>query len=526
MKIFTSIFAVMAMALPMAAAEPGTVISEQPDGLGTEYDMHYSGFYYGLNGFEFVEDQVLTTTIVKGDDGCVYFEDMFAFMPAGTWVKGDVDADGVITVKLPQTIGGGVSDKYGRSWQDLEVFYSADAENELPVPVTNPEQNCLTFITQEDGSIIMQELGEGYALSVNDYSSDYPDGMWMGMSLTSITYQELSGDYSLITPPENLQTKRYSYITRGMGTDKNDPADFGYRITIGFDGDDVYIGGISLDIPQIWVKGRREGNRIILPNNQPMGSMGGVYKVMLQYCEKNPKAYGGYSLMPNETEFVFIYDEATDTFSTEDPSVIILVNGGGADKINYLQMITDPTLIYQPEAKGTPMAPWGMTFYRRGGGQNFDTLDFNLPLISTDGVLLERENMYYRLFIDGEHFEILDIDFDSGVDMWDIPYNFDRYLIVCNRMNTAHEMGIRIDGYDTLGIQSINIWDGVEYASEIVTLDTNGVKEIDGVTQSEVVTEEYYTLDGQRMFRPVSGICLKHVVRVDGTVEVTKHIVR
>ncbi|MDE6010384.1 MAG: hypothetical protein K2F87_02905 [Muribaculaceae bacterium] len=530
-RIFTLFLLSLAMCLKAMATSdgPADIITEAPGGTETEFDMFYSGFFYGLEGLEDFEDQVLTTTIVTGDDGCYYFKDLFAFMPGGTWVKGESSTQGVVKIQFPQTIAGGTSDKYGASWQDMEVFYWSGSETEIPKPVADPDLNSITFVIQQDGTWIMDELPEGYSVGVQDYSSDYPEGMWMGFAITAVTYVPSNGTFGPIQPPADLEYKRYSFITPGMGTAKTDLVDFGYRVSIGFDGDDVYIGGLGLDIPSVWVKGRREGNRVILSNNQPMGVMGGVYNVMLQYAEKNPRATGGYALLPEDTEFVLIYDPETDTFTTEDPSIIVVINAGGLSTIKYLQMLEDLEFIYQPEAKGVPRNPWDMSLYlRTQTGGNFDTLDFNLPLISTDGVLLERENMYYRLFIDGEQIEILDVDFDSGVDMWDIPYDFDRYLIVCNRMNTAHEMGIRIDGYETIGIQSVNVWDGVEYAGDVVTIDVAniGVEDLPADTSAEIIREEYYTLDGRRLAAPAKGIVIRRIVKSDGTVEVSKIMLR
>lgn len=511
--------------LNVTAATPGEPIMEQPAGTETEIDLFYSGFYYGLSGLEYVEDQVLTTKMVTDDEGNVYFQNLFAFAPGGYWIKGKMETETTIEVQLPQTISLSDHDKYGKSWQDLNVFHTEDIDNVVPEPVQKPEDNRLVFSIDKDGAINMPPFKDGYSLGLTDYSTDFPDGMWMGFSITWMAMEKSTGLYSYVTPPEGLVTKRYSYITQGMGVNPEDPKDFGYRMAFGFDGDDAYIGGISLDIPGAWIKGHREGNRVILPNNQPMGSAAGAYRVMLQFCKKDPVAYGGYSLLPADAEFVFLYDEATDTYTTEDKDVIILVNAGGTDKIYFLQMITDPTLVYQPEAKGVPMDPWGMRFFpREKTGDNFDTLDFNLPMVTAEGVLLERENMFYRLFIDGDHFEILSEEFDSDQDMWDIPYNYDMFLIVCNRMNTAHEMGIRIAGYETVGIQSVNVWDGVEYTSNIVEISTSGVDQIEADRAPESV--EYFTLDGLRVGDNARGLVLKRTRYTDGTVGFSKHMAR
>ena len=517
-RFFTSLL--LTAALAASAQAPGTVIYDQPEGDAVDYDMHYSGFYLNRDQIDYVDDNVLTTTLVMGEDGYLYIKNIFAFMPTDTWVKAEVTDDNRVELQLPQTIYYENDEDYGESWLDLNIFYPESPEESIPEAVSDPTINRLVFNIADDGSLVLNPLGEGYSLSC----ISQPDNMWMAFSITDITYSE-AAEPGLVTPPQGMTGKKYSYITWGMGNKESDPKDFGYRMEFIFDGTDVYIGGMSLDMPDAWVKGRLEGEKIIIPGNQPMGNYGGIFDVFLQYCKADADALGGYSLLPSSTEYTFVIDDKAGTIKPGDPDVIIIINAPD-DKhpIRFLQMLDDPELLYQPEPKGTPMPAWKMRWLERIKGENFDLLDFNLPMISTDGVLLDRKNMYYRLYMDGDHYEILDEDFDSGVDMWDIPYDFNRYLIVCNRMNTAHEMGIRVSGYDSLGIQSVNVYDGVEYESEIVTVYVDGSSS--GIIEAagpDVESEQLFDLNGRAVTgEAAGGIFIRRSIMSDGSVRHSK----
>lgn len=510
-KLFTTL-ALSGIALAASAqTTPGVAVTEQPEGFPMEYELTYSGYYVSMD-LEYVTDQKLATELVMDTEGGLWFKDMCPFFPMGTYVRGQMTFDNTVEVQLPQTYIVDQGDDDEEIVFDLQVFKMNDEG--MPEPVEDLDKNLLIFDYQDDGSLKLRDLEDGYSIGLNRTDM----GMWMGFSVTAMTYAEGAGT-QLVTPPDGVSGKEYSYITWGIGNTPEDPKDYGYRVEVAFDGDDVYFRGLSLDLPKIWVQGKRDGNRIIMPNNQPMGNVS-VLTVTLQYCKEDSEALGGYSLLPEDTEFVWIYDEEKGEFTTEDPSVIIIFNTMQNGDIKFLQMMESPVLTYQPDMSGAPMAPWGMKFFARNATSNFDLLDFNLPQITDEGVLLPRENLYYRLYIDGEQMEILDEDFQCGEDMWDIPYSFDRNLIVCNVMNTAHEMGIRIDGYDSVGIQSVNKYEGKEYASEVVTYTLNSGVNL--TEASEVESEQLYDLNGLKADGRQGGIYVKRTQFTDGTVTYTK----
>lgn len=61
-----------------------------------------------------------------------------------------------------------------------------------------------------------------------------------------------------------------------------------------------------------------------------------------------------------------------------------------------------------------------------------------------------------------------------------------------------------------------------DYPFELIAIDGNTHSVLPPSTASTPLTTQYYTLDGQRLAQPRSGIVIRHTVYTDGTVEVRK----
>ena len=75
---------------------------------------------------------------------------------------------------------------------------------------------------------------------------------------------------TLITPPENLSTDTYRFTATALINGEAETSNYDEQVTIGFDGDDVYILGLVRECPdEFWCKATKneEGNYVI-PANQ------------------------------------------------------------------------------------------------------------------------------------------------------------------------------------------------------------------------------------------------------------------
>lgn len=510
-----------------SAEAPGEVIYEV-DGAAMPMDRLSSGFYVYAD-VEYYENVRTSTEFVFGNDGYVYIKDIMSMLPFGSYIRGEVDPETfAMKFQFPQTIDN--DDDY--EWYDINVYYAQDLMAEMPT-VVDAEKNYITFNYMDDGSIVMEELPEGCFIGV----TMQPYDMWGGMAETAISLVEPTGGKETVTIPEGADIKRFSYITYGVGQyDPSRKPDFGYRVDVAFDGDDVYFRGLSSDDASICFKGTRQGNLITVPNNQFLGILSGVYEVYVMFGHKDAEAYGGYALLPENTVMTLNYDEQAGTITLADPEIVMFFNlqpNNNPNNIYYLQMFEDLKLTYQPVASGAPAAPWGLYFSPITSASSLAIFDFNLPVLNADGVVLERENMYYNIFLDNELWELSAEDFNIPETLVNVPYGYKSSQIVAPKTGTFHELGFRVEGFETIGVQCFNVWDGVTYSGPRATININtGEVTFDEPTsglaapaaEGRVVSEEYFDLSGRHTAAPSHGLCIKRTVLDNGTVTFTKVI--
>ena len=510
------------------ASAPGEVIYEV-EGAVMPMDLVTDGFYV-YTDVERYSDMRSPSEFVFGNDGYVYIKDFMAMLPYGSYIRGEVDPDTFeMKFSFPQTIDN--DEDY--EWTDVSLFYENGFPEDMPLPVED-DKNYITFIYGDDGSITMQPLPEGCFIGVNMQPYD----MWAGMAQTSASLVEPADDREVITIPDGVTGKKYSYITYGSGQyDPKRTPDFGYRVEVAFDGDDVYFQGLSMDDASICFKGKREGSKIVVPNNQFLGVLSSVYEVNVRFGHPDADAYGGYALSPDDTVMVLDYDEEAGVIKVDDPEVVMFFNlspNNNPNGIYYLQMFEDLHLAYQPDASGAPLDPWGVSYYE-GGGSSLSLFDFNLPLVNADGVLLERENMYYNIYLDGELWPLSEEEFNIPETLEDVPYLYRSSQIVSSKINIFHELGFRVQGFDKIGVQCFNRFDGVVYPGALATLDvatgevtyTSSTSAVEGVGAAmEAVSTEYFDLSGRRVAPSAKGILVKRMVNSDGSVSVVKEVIK
>lgn len=500
-----------------------------PQGTTVDYTKTYSG-YFAYMSLEHIVNQEVSAQIVWGENNDVYFADIISMMPIGSYVKGEVN-DNVITVKLPQLTG---YEEYEYDGEEYVSIYGLtllkgevsgvgeDAEIVMYEPV---EGECqISFTISDDGTITMDPLEENYALGLT-YDEGYGEEMWFGFAEYEMKFTPKTGEEF---DPATLPTTPYSYLTSGYDTPATPEPEFGHKINVAFDGDDIYFIGISIDEPSWWIKGQRDGNKVIVDNNQKMGTLMNTYTVSLMFAKRDPEAYGGFSLLPADTQFVFNYDEEKNVFTTDTPEVIMLVNAL-PDQIYYLTMLEDPTFTYQPNAAGNPRDPWNFAFFDYYDKIGYGVFDFYLPIVSTDNVLLNRDNMYYQIYIDGEVQELDAAQYGLPEDTENVPYNFDKNAIVCSKISSYHEMLVYVEGFETIGVKLFNVYDGVTYESNLVELnmETGEVSGLNNIAaDANVVSETFYDLSGKKVSKPANGIFVKRVVLDNGTVKNIKCVVK
>ncbi|MBQ9556566.1 MAG: dockerin type I repeat-containing protein [Muribaculaceae bacterium] len=313
-----------------------TVIENQPDG---ELKLYYrtggvvrevekaSTPEEGESPYELVyEEQDGTIGVVFGADGKVYFQHPVSWSYYDGWIEGTLSADGkTITVPMGQYIA--YTHSLEMAVQVAAFLYDETAGTYL----YEPSVTELIYTINDDGSIKQEDTDEYIILGTMNRA--------FGEQFQYLDYEWLqAGDYASVYipaaeqplfPPEDLVTESF-YLT----TANNDGAEWealNTTVRMGFDGDNVWLQGISKYLPSAWIHGTRDGNTITFPDGQLLGS----FETLLYFkaAEFNP-------LNGNTTQkdLVLTYD-GVDTYTTYD-YVFITTDKNNLSFVNYYQGLT------------------------------------------------------------------------------------------------------------------------------------------------------------------------------------------
>ena len=313
-----------------------TVIEEQPEGDLRLYNRAggvvrevevSSDAPDGVNPYEIIyEEQDGAISIVFGPDNKVYIQHPVSWSYYNGWIEGTLSDDGkTITVPMGQYVA------YARSLEmavQVGVFVY-DAEAGTYVYDASVEE--LTYTIGDDGTITMNGTDTSRILGTMNRA--------FGSQFQYLDYEWLqSGDYQSVyvpaaeqplTPPEDLATESF-YLTTVVNDGMEwDP--FSAIVTMGFDGDDVWMKGISEYLPEAWIKGKREDRTITFPNSQLLGA----YEVMVYFKAADYNPVNGNT---TQQDMVLTINE-DGTFSTFD-YVFITTDKNNLDYINYYQGLT------------------------------------------------------------------------------------------------------------------------------------------------------------------------------------------
>ncbi len=459
------------------------------------FDVNYMGYV--------MEQQSAVSTIVFGSDNTVYFADPMSLLPTGTYIKGTIEGN-KISVAYPQCIFA-TEDEGAYEYTLVEPLDEMDEETGLQMAKIM-EPGTATYTIGDDGVITLDPLPENCGFGIIMAGS-----MYLGICEFNISFSADSRE--AVTPPAGLETTTYSYKMNDF---------YGHPAQIGFDGNDVYFTNISTDVPDLWFKGTIEADgKIHIANRQFMGTYMGAYEIYT-FLARETEEYPYMEPAEAEAEYTFDFDPETGKIYNGSSDLILLINAGAED-IVFLCRISPNGFWLQENYAGTPQDPYNLEWAE---GTSFNTLDFYLPNVDTDGNLMLNENLYYNLFYDGEVVEINPEEFGSDSFFTDIPFDYNKNMIVRDRIDGAHEIGVKVWGLETIGLQLINKCDGVEHRSRIVELNLeNGiVTGVDNVAtgKSPVVSTEYFDLTGRRIANNAKGFCIQRRHHADGTVSTVK----
>ena len=177
----------------------------------------------------------------------------------------------------------------------------------------------------------------------------------------------------VVVAPEGLVTEDYVIKARNY---KND-ADVSVPLSIGFDGNDVYVQGLCSYIPEAWVKGTLSGTTVTFAYGQFFGTYASTYDMYLN------------TLVGEDV--VFTYDATAGTFTAQNEYFLV------DNDQYYFDSYRGAVINKVVEIAATPANP-AITALKDGNYGWYIT--FNIPLQDTEGNALVASKLSYEIFTD------------------------------------------------------------------------------------------------------------------------------
>lgn len=432
--------------------------------------------------------------VVYGDDNDVYFFNILSKGATGSYVKGIIDGDKV-TVPLPQTVIYDIPNEVGMNVCVMDYIYDEESDQESFVV---SEKSSVTFTIGEDGSMTLEDLGDailGFAWTDN--------GDWTGYGDWAQYYSRC--DLNMVSMPEGIETEDYAFVT----------GEAGHFVTIGIDGDDMYIKGLSDAFPEGVFKATIDGNKATVALDQPMGIFADSYFIYTKTAVNGLGEDGKQTILLSDKPYVFNVNFEDKVISSADRNMMFLFNAR-LDDVYYLDMFKDITLYWQETAAGVPQNPEILDYNLAFISDGYSSFIFNIPAFTTDGNLMYPDKLFYRIFMDGElvEFELGEYGEYYGIpegEVWtEIPFDISNGGDLYSWSSTIREVGMYPEGFETLGVQSVYRYDGETTVSDIVTLNVETfeitVETGVGSIPADSAAPACYDLSGRRVANPAKGI--------------------
>lgn len=324
------------------------------------------------------------------------------------------------------------------------------------------------------GTIVGNEaiFENGQFLGEDDYGPEYLVGSDDGQTLSDyivFNYDAEQGILEAVTPfitesASNNSLYIYSYwllptfskslpdlveVPAGLVTEEYFFSYVDYQgetvntfVNVGFDGNDVYIQGISGYVPEAWVKGALNGTTITFPGNQFLG------------------IFNGYMMYLQEEDVVFNFDAnaskmtATDAFS--------VFTGSWLEADSY----EDAVICKVIEMAGIPATPKITEIYQSTYGP---IVYFNVPIVDVDGNPMISSKLSFQFFSEVNHVaNPVTFDPEDYIELTEamtvIPYGFsENYDFYPDHIY----LNMDFSSWNKIGIQSTYTGEGEENKSEI-----------------------------------------------------------
>lgn len=449
------------------------------------------------------------STVTDGET--LYFSNPIAEYPVFNWAKATIEGDKLV-YRGAQAIT--------VTWDDnddevtlylIPLLLQIDDATQQGTYIADPDMTY-ELVKGEDGAYHCTDatkmLGVCYMLG----ESDNIEWAWTGYGDRDITISEITSKPVEVpeTAEKSLWVWNSNYTSRA--------------VAVALDGNDIYVAGLDPAIKDAWVKGSIADGKAVFPSGQYLGVNEELCNLSYFFgatVKEETHEYGdAYFTGELTDQLVFNYDAENGQLLTEGENGYAI--NGSPTHTYILKAFADVLITDQHRNPETiPAAPYDLVWQSSELG---NSLWFQLPNTDIDGNLLNEANLYYEFLLNGELYTFSPDDYyDLTEATTRIPYNLDGYDFYVYEED--HTVYFYFDDFETLGVRSAYLNENNNWIySETVYITNAGVNDI--VSSSDIVSEECFDTTGTRIHGETKGIQIVKTTYSDGTVRVSKRIVR
>lgn len=470
---------------------------------GTQYETVYGSskltFLTAQGGLASFTDNAGYNTRIVVDGSKMYLHNIVREYPGmDSWVVGEIKND-VVEFTFPQAVA-----KDGNG--DVIYVNTMKPVASDGVITLTPDTDNPVLKMKWDGKTLTEILP---GTSTGDLARY--DGM-IGLvngSGSFRSYGEVGLSYTIweqapLVPAEGVEMAGYTARYKDNWND-----DQTAMVKISIDGTTAWVQGLVSYLPEAWVKGTlsQNGNTITIESDQYMGVYND-YFIFFYAADATGKT--------GASEFAW-KDSATLTKTADGwkADTDMMVNLGQT-RPWFGYGIKGLTLTLNAVSDPIPANPqWGDPEW--SDSDEMGAADFEIPTVDVNGQALDVNNLYYRLYYNGE---IADpsqpeflygsyVEFATGMVFFDFGWHCVAFF----------------EPLQSIGVQSVYKANGKEYTSEIITFTfkTDAVQDITTADRT-VQAVEYFDLSGRRMDSP-NGLCIRRTHYSNGTTATDKVVV-
>ncbi|MDE6553221.1 MAG: hypothetical protein K2K98_09740 [Muribaculaceae bacterium] len=437
-----------------------------------------------------------SSIVIDGDD--MYIHNIIREYPGiDSWVKGHFVSADVVEFEFPQPVA--VDPKSGN------VLYAAMLKavqtNSGIDLVADTEAPVLRLKSNEERSKFSQIMPETDNSTLSVYS-----GMigLVDAKGSFKSYAEQNVSYTIwnelpLTPSPNLETQSYtaSYLDSWNDSLKR-------FVKVGVDGEELWICGLCDALPDAWIKGSIQADGSVIFNTDQYLGVANDYLYFMCCAQKNGRDFSMTETMTMKAVEGGYEADGPILFNLGCSRVFL---GIAVNELKLTVVATSDPIPVNPEF-GDP--EWS-------DSEGMGIADVLILPEDVNGQALDPENLYYRVFFDGE---LVALEYDeAGNPITELKYGKESDLILF-----AYDWHfiLFLEPLKSIGVQSVYKVDGNEYCSEVVTFDfPQSSVSAPSVDSKQPVGVSYYSIDGAPLSAP-AGICISKTTYSDGSVSVAK----